>query len=166
MPWNSRGSVLLTVMIILVVFAVIGAAALKLSEKEAVSSNQRISYTALLLCADAAEKKLWAEYSLYNGNVPAVKPVVIPGSGLPDGGQGVQLSIAHYDADESVTQVIFDERSFKPVSRRATSGGLGEMDQTNSFRREMGGTPFLITAHCTDRKNRQYEVELLVRYGI
>jgi hypothetical protein len=160
-PVHPRGATLLLVMILLTVFLLLGAAALKLSQHESLTVSRTVNHQVLLACADAAEKKLWAEYALYNGTVPAVRPTVVPGS------DGLRLSIAHYDADPTaVTDVTFDERSFRELDRNALSGNVGEMDQSNTFRTEFGGRPFLVVAHCTDARDRQHEVELLVRFGL
>lgn len=158
----QRGSALLAVFIVLLVLLLLGAAALKLTMKEAESVHRGVDTNVLTACAQAAEEKIWAEYALYNGNVPAVKPTVIPGPG-----NGVRLSLAHFDADPSpIATVSFDDKTFRPLDRNAMSGGLGDMDQTNTFRSEFGGQPYLVVAHCTDERNRQYEIELLVRFGI
>jgi hypothetical protein len=163
-PAQPRGATLLLVMIVLVVFLLLGAAALQLSPHEPLTVNRSIDHKVLLACADAAEKKLWAEYALYNGAMATVRvqPTVIPGTD-----EGLRLSIAHYDADPTAgTLVTFDERSFRTLDRNALSGNVGEMDQSNTFRTEFGGRPFLVVAHCTDAHDRQHEVELLVRFGL
>jgi hypothetical protein len=159
---HPRGATLLLVMVVLAAFLLLGAAALRLSQHASLDVSRSVDHTVLRACADAAEKKLWAEYALYNGAVPAVRPTVIPGTD-----DGLRLSIAHYDADPTaVTAVTFDERSFRRLGRNAMSGNSGEMDQSNTFRTEFGGSPFLVVAHCTDARDRQHEVELLVRFGL
>ena len=159
---GPRGSALVLVTIILAVLLLLGLAALKLSEQESLSVSRGNDYKMLRACADAAEKKLWAEYALYNGAASKVRPTVVPGAG-----GDMRLSISHYDSDPTaVTEVAFDEKSFRRLERNAMSGGMGEMDQSNTFRSEFGGEPYLVVAHCTDARARQYEVELLVRFGL
>lgn len=158
----ARGSALVLVLIVLMVLLLLGAASLKLSLGHSASAHRAIDHDVLMACSDAAEKKLWAEFAFYNGAVPAVRPTVIP-----SGSSGVRMSLAHFDADpDAVTAVSFDEKTFRPLDRNAMSGSLGEMDQTNTFRGEFGGRPYLVVAHCTDAKGRQYELELLVRFGL
>lgn len=157
-----RGTTLVLVMIILLALLLLAAAALKLSQGHAESVHRGVDYNVLVACADAAEKKLWAEYALYNGTGAAIRPTVVPGPAT-----GLRLSLGHFDADPTeISAVVFDESTFRPLERNAVSGEVGEMDQTNTFRAEFGGQPYLVVAHCTDRRGRQYEIELLVRFGL
>lgn len=156
---SPRGSALLLAVIVLGTLALLAAAGLRLAQQESVTVNQRIHHQTLIACAQAAEKKLWAEVAVRGtGSGVKVKPTVIPGA-------NTRLSIGHYDEDPSdITEVALDD-NFRPLEAAAASGGIEENDATNNMR--MGGLfgqPYLMVAHCTDVRGRQYEVELLVRW--
>lgn len=156
---RQRGSGLILVVIILAVLAMLAGAALRIAQQEAVTVSRHINYETLVSCAEAAQAKLWAEYANYN-TVNPVMPTVIPGTNSA-------LQLGHYEANPStVTSVIFDEAAMKPLDPNVISGGLRELDQTNTFRKGLLGQPYQIFAHCFDDRGRQYEVELLVRFGL
>lgn len=160
LPGRPRGSSLLMVVIILGVLALLAAAALQIAEAQSVTVNKQISYERLLSCAEAAQKKLWAEYAQYGATLTNVFPTVVPGT-------NTLLQIGHYEANPgAAVSVVFDDKTFKPLDPNVASGGLREMDQTNTFRSGLLGQPYQVFAHCVDDRGRQYEVELLVRFGL
>lgn len=156
---SQRGSALILVIIVSSLLALMGVAALRLSAQESVEVNRKIDQQILQACATAAQKKIWAEYALYGGSSASIAPTVVPGT-------NTRLSIGHFDADVGGVSVAFDDKTMKPLESNAASGGLQEMDQSNTFRKGLLGQPYMIFAHCTDGRGRQYEVELLVRFGI
>jgi len=156
---RQRGSGLILAVIVLAVLAMLAAAALQIAQQEAATVSRHISYETLVSCAEAAQNKLWAEYANYNTNTP-VMPTVIPGTNSA-------LQLSHYEADPpGVSGITFDDKVMKPLDPNVISGGLRELDQTNTFRKGLLGQPFQIFAHCIDDRGRQYEVELLVRFGL
>jgi hypothetical protein len=162
---RQRGSGLILAIIVLAVLAMLAAAALQIAQQEAATVSRHINYAMLVSCAEAAQAKLWAEYAKYNTTTP-VMPTVIPGTGIGPG-TGTALQLGHYEANPSLTtSVTFDEGAMKPLDPNVISGGLRELDQTNTFRKGLLGQPFQIVAHCFDDRGRQYEVELLVRFGL
>ena len=164
---RTRGSALLVVMVILAVLTLVGLSSLQLAQGDSVTVNRQINYRTLVACAEAAEKKLWAEYAVQGGSLQTVMPLVMPGTQLPSG-KGTVLSIAHYDSDSQGPNVAvtFDDKAFKPLPAAAMSGGIQELDQTNTFRTSLLGQPYLVIAHCRDARDRQYEIELVVRFGL
>jgi len=164
---RTRGSALIVTMIILAVLTLVGMSSLQLAQADAVSVNRQLTYRTLVACAEAAEKKLWAEYAVQGGSLQQVMPLVIPGTQLPNG-RGTTLAIAHYDSDSAGPNVAvsFNEDSFKALPASAMSGGIQELDQSNTFRSSLLGQPYLVVAHCRDARDRQYEIELVVRFGL
>lgn len=157
-----RGSSLLLAVIVLGALALLAAAGLRLAQQESVTTNQRIHHQTLVACAQAAEKKLWAEIAL-RGQGPTVKVDV---SKIP--GANAHLAIGHYDSEfdsgGNIQSVTLSE-NFVPLEAAAASGGVEDNDATNTMR--LGGVfgqPYLLVAHCTDARGRQYEVELMVRW--
>ena len=164
---RARGSSLIMVTIILLVMALMAASALILTAQEAGTVSKKIDYDVLVACAQAAQQKLWGEYALYGSGITTVKPTVIPGTEDPSTKQNARFSIGHYDSDPTdITDVTFNDESWRPLPATVVSGSLGEMDQSNTFRRGFGGQPYLVFAHCRDNRGRQYEVELMVRFGL
>lgn len=156
---RQRGSGLILAVIVLAVLAMLAAAALQIAQQEAATVSRHISYEMLVSCAQAAQAKLWAEYANYN-TINPVMPSVIPGTKSA-------LQLGHYEQNPSTTtSVTFDESAMKPLDPNVISGGIRELDQTNTFRKGLGGQPYQIFAHCFDDRGRQYEVELLVRFGL
>jgi hypothetical protein len=160
---RQRGSGLILAVIVLAVLAMLAAAALQIAQQEAATVSRHISYNMMVSCAEAAQAKLWAEYAKYN-TTTAVMPTVVPGT-------KTALQLGHYENDNPgptlTTSVTFDESAMKPLDPNVISGGLRELDQTNTFRKGLLGQPFQIFAHCFDENTgRQYEVELLVRFGL
>ena len=164
---RTRGSALIVTMIILAVLTLVGMSSLQLAQADAVSVNRQLTYRTLVACAEAAEKKLWAEYAVQGGSLQQVMPLIVPGTQLPNG-RGTTLSIAHYDSDSLGPNVAvsFNEDSFKALPASAMSGGIQELDQSNTFRSSLLGQPYLVVAHCRDARDRQYEIELVVRFGL
>jgi hypothetical protein len=165
---RSRGSALIVTMIILAVLTMVGMSSLQLAQADSVTVNRQLTYRTLVACAEAAEKKLWAEYAVQGGSLQQVTPLIVPGTQVTPGGKGTVLSIGHYDADQAgpTVPVQFNELSFKALPAAAMSGGIQELDQSNTFRSSLLGQPYLVVAHCRDARDRQYEVELVVRFGL
>jgi Tfp pilus assembly protein PilX len=157
---RQRGSGLILAVIILAVLAMLAAAALQIAQQEAATVSRHISYEMMVSCAEAAQSKLWAEYAKYNTTTQVV-PTVVPGT-------NTKLQLGHYPPGDPPTavNVTFDESAMKPLDPNVISGGLRELDQTNTFRKGLLGQPYQIFAHCFDDRGRQYEVELLVRFGL
>jgi hypothetical protein len=158
---RQRGSGLILAVIVLAVLAMLAAAALQIAQQEAATVSRHITYQMMVSCAEAAQAKLWAEYANYN-TVNPVMPTVIPGT-------KTALQLGHYETGNptTTTSVTFDESAMKPLDPNVISGGLRELDQTNTFRKGLLGQPYQIFAHCFDEvSGRQYEVELLVRFGL
>ncbi|HZH03195.1 MAG TPA: hypothetical protein VEY30_05375 [Myxococcaceae bacterium] len=147
-------------MVIVVVATVIGVTALSLASQESGTVSRKNESDVLMACANAASQKLWSEYALAGpASSGAVRPTVITGADL-------RMAVEHFDTDlTEITEVSFDD-SMKPVDAKAASGGLSNVDDSNTFRTaSLGGQPYLMVAHCRDRKDNQYEVELLVKFG-
>lgn len=158
---RQRGSAMVLVVIILAVLAMLGAAALRLAQQEAVNVSRRIDYQVLASCAEAAQKRVWADIAKYGTNAsPLLKPTIIPGA-------NTRLVIGHFDNDiTDVTSVTFAD-GLTPVPKDAMSGGIDDNNLTNTIATSRGGgSPYMLTAHCTDKRGRQYEVELLVKFGL
>ncbi len=158
----SRGSALILVVIILAVLALMGAAALSLSQQEAANVSRQVNYQMLVACAEAAQRKLWAEMAAANGSIPQTsRPTVIP---HPYG--EMRMSAGHFDQDPlPITDVQFRDNAIKETPPNATSGGL-DIDDTNRFSSGFLNQHYFVYAHCRDSKDRQYEVELMVKFGL
>ncbi|HZN93941.1 MAG TPA: hypothetical protein VFB81_14615, partial [Myxococcales bacterium] len=77
---RTRGSALIVTMIVLAVLTLVGMSSLQLAQADAISVNRQLNYRTLVACAEAAEKKLWAEYAVQGGSLQQVMPLVIPGT--------------------------------------------------------------------------------------
>jgi len=157
-----RGSALILVVIILAVLALMGVAALSLSQQEAANVSRQVNYQMVVACAEAAQRKIWAEIAAANGSIPQQSlPTVIP---HPYG--AMRMSAGHFDQDTSaITQVQLRDNAVKETPPNATSGGL-EIDDTNRFASGFLNRHYFVFAHCRDSKDRQYEVELMVKFGL
>lgn len=169
----ERGNSLLLVMIVLLVLSLLAAASLRLAWQESATVNRRLHNDTLHACAEAAERKLLADYTLLSGS--GAPPVVLPNNNFT-----MWMAPGHFDdesqtsAGTSTTPPSFSSISLTPYAMQAMppaaiSGGMGDMSSSNTQRSGFGGQPFIIVAHCTDVSSgqpREYEVELQVRLGI
>jgi hypothetical protein len=62
--------------------------------------------------------------------------------------------------------INFDDQVLMRLGAAAMSGGVTDIDTTNTFREPLLGSPMVLTAHCRDGADRQYELELAVRFGL
>jgi hypothetical protein len=156
---RERGNTLLLVMIIIVVLTIVGIAALRMAQQDSVTVSQRIYAQRLRACANAATNFLWAEYANFG-----ITGDVVP---KPIEGTDYTMAGAHYDVDETVIATVKLADAIYPTAKTAVGGGIQDMDITNTFRSaNLGGQPHTVLAHCADRDNNQYEVELLVKFGL
>ncbi|HYV48642.1 MAG TPA: hypothetical protein VFA20_27470 [Myxococcaceae bacterium] len=164
---RTRGSAMLLTMVILAVLTLVAVGSLQLAQGDSVVVNRQQNYRMLAACAEAANRKLWAEYGSSQGQVQQIFPVVVSGT-TNAAGKGVQLAVGHYDSDQSgpLVSVTFDDKVWQRLGASAMSGGIADLDTTNTFRLPLLGTPFLLTAHCRDAADRQYEIEMAVRFGL
>lgn len=172
----ERGNSLLLVMIVLLVLSLLAAASLRLAWQQSSTINRRIHNDTLHACAEAAERKLLADYSLLSG--ASAPPVVMPNSNYT-----MWMAPGHFDSE---TQTGAGTSSSPPTFSNITltttpgamvsapssaiAGNLNDSSSSNSLASgSLGGSPFVIVAHCTDVSSgqpREYEVELQVRLGI
>ena len=164
---RTRGSAMLLAMVILAVLTLVAVASLQLAHGDSVTVNRQQNYRILVACAEAANRKLWAEYGNRQGTVQSVTPYVVADTKNAKG-DWMQLAVGHYDSDIGgpLVAITFDDQVMKLLGATAMSGGITDLDTTNTFRAPLLGTPYLLTAHCKDASGRQYEIEMAVRFGL
>jgi hypothetical protein len=158
---SSRGTALITALILLAVLSVIGTAAMTLSsrERESASAKARVSFATA--CAHAAQGRLWAELAKYGlGSLAAglsATDMTLPG--------GTKLEVpAHYTpiGGGAVSAVILGRTA-------GSSGGSmrGERDESNKDADGMQlGQTFTVTALCTSPTGREMELEIGMRFAL
>ncbi len=161
---RARGSALLVVVVLLAILAAGIAAALIISSRERTAAALKGRGDVMQSCARAASRRLWAEVANSGGAmVGSVWAVSLPG--------GPQLQMGHYDQDKAlaVTLTAGDLDKVKvPMSLAAASGGVKNLDTSNTFRLGLGDpSGALYIAHCRDTSSgNEYEVELFARFGL
>lgn len=148
MPSRSRGSALLTVLIVLLVITALGAGVIVVTGKFLSGSKARETSVGLSNCAQAVRQYLGSQIVAGVG-VPQLS-FAVPGTHA-----AITLSGGHYDA--------IDVTSFKlpaPPAFGAKAGNSIE-NLANSLPLTLGTTrtPTTGTAVCTDASGRHYEVE-------
>src|SRR3954465_10232563 len=94
---RTRGSALLVTMIVLAVLTLVGVASLQLAQGDSVTVNRQLNYRTLVACAEAANRKLWAEYAV---KATTINPYVVAGTqNASSQAGGIPLSPGHYDSD-------------------------------------------------------------------
>lgn len=163
---RTRGSALLVTMIVLAVLTLVGVASLQLAQGDSITVNRQMSYRTQVACSEAAVRKVWAAYAL---KAQVIYPYMVDGTQSPSSGDGgIVLAPGHYDSDVGgpSVSVTFDDQVLLRLGAAAMSGGVTDIDTTNTFREPLLGSPMTLIAHCRDRADRQYEIELAVRFGL
>ena len=156
LPRRASGSTLILTVILLMVLAVIGVAAVSLGSQERINASGKTQRDQLYACAAAARMQIWAELARYgrgyleSGNVAGSVT-------LPDG--TVLTAPSHYDSDPDVTvsSVVLKNTVTTASTPTAT-------DLTNSFNFMQGlntATGYTVVAKCKDRRGRPLEVEFV-----
>lgn len=159
LPHPPRGSALLTSMILLAVLTALGIAAVSLSTQERKNSAAKVGIDALEACANAAQAKIWAEMSQY-GLASMAGSVSVSAMNLPGGLTGMP---GHYGSQNLPSLTLNDVT----LTETSDNGSLGEQDCTN---RACGmntlGHVQRGFAHCVDRFNREFEVEIAIKFAL
>lgn len=158
---QPRGATLVIAMILLLVLAVLGTAAVSLAARDRMNASSQARYQRLVECAGAAQSVIWAQLARYGTNYVG-SSLPVGEVALPDGTR--MAAPIHYDQNVATT--------FADVSYHVVSGGgaqaVADQDCSNRMCGQMGGNPnpVVIVARCTDPfpgpdgQPRQYEVEL------
>jgi hypothetical protein len=161
----SRGSALLLAMLLIAVLTVIGTAAVALSSQERQNAAAKTRLDFLTACANAAQAKIWAEMAQY-GLGYLGSSVQVTARAL---GDNTKIAApAHYDDfDATATAKLVKNVVFKVESSGTTQNSLNERDCTNGA---CGMTPlgqtYGLTALCIDRSDREFEIELAVKFAL
>ncbi len=160
-PNGSQGAALVVAMVLLLVLAVLGTAAVSLAARDRNNASSQARYQRLVECASAAQSMIWAQLARYGTNyIGSSQPVGTVT--LPDG--TALAAPRHYGQNAATT--------FANVAYRVTSGGgapaVADQDCSNRMCGQGGGNPnpVVIVARCTDPypgpdgQPRQYEVEM------
>jgi Tfp pilus assembly protein PilX len=153
---SARGSTLILVVVLLMVLAVIGVAAVSLGSQERGNASSKTQRDRLYACASAARMQIWAELARYgrgyfdSTNTPASLT-------LPDG--TVLTAPSHYDtaATVQVSSIVLKNTVKTSSSPVAT-------DLTNAFNFMQGlntATGYTVVAKCKDAQDHELEVEFV-----
>jgi hypothetical protein len=158
----SRGSVLLTAMILLAVLMIVGVAAVRLASRERVNAAAKGKLEFTQACANAAVAKIYAEMAAsglgYLGGGMQVTATTVDGSVLTAPG--------HYDQATGTSAPLVKDVTFRVESAGATSQ-QAERDCTNKLCGPNDlGRAYSVTAHCKDSHDREAEVELALKFAI
>lgn len=158
-----RGSTLVLVTVLLLVLAVVGVAAVRLSSQERVNAAAKGTRDQLVACANAARLQLWAEISrsgpgfLKSGD-PAEDII------LPDG--TVLTAPAHFTSAGKDAEPIVDLVSLTPMFTTKAGGGGDMTNKMVDPRKMEGGLGNRILARCRDPKGRELLVEFTTKFAL
>jgi hypothetical protein len=149
----ERGSVLLVTIILLAVLSVVAVALIKRTDATIESVNTLRHYEASVSCADGAREMLLSQFRAFNVNpADATLNVTVDDRKLESG---------HYDQ--------FNVKSVRPLAGAAALSQGAVMGMANRTQAAgLGGSPYVFTVVCTDTtgRNRQTEIEFLIRFGL
>jgi predicted membrane-bound mannosyltransferase len=162
-PSPPRGSALLLALVLLGVLTVIGAASVMLASQERINAAAGNRLEFLNACANAAQAKIWAEMAQYGlsymGSTVQVTPMT-----LPDG--TTVIAPAHYGQLSAASQPLVKDVTFT-VKSDASGNAMNERDCTNGACGLVPlGSTYGVTALCIDRFDREFEIELAVKFAL
>lgn len=157
-----RGNTLIIAMIMLTVLSIIGVAAVSLSTQERRNAGAAKEQDAAVLCANAAQAKLWAEISARGtGYLSKTNTMTVTSIKLIDGRQ--LWAPAHFGSTTTT-----------PVGSGVGTGSAGSSTglatDVNVSNTMLGGTGSgagtWFTARCVDDNGREHEVEFGFRFAL
>lgn len=153
---RTSGFALIQALVLVTIFALLGATILSLSTREMGASTAKRSYDKTVSCADSAREYLYSQFQIFN-----VSPTMLKLNTLVN---DERMLTGHYDqvAVESVE-----------AAEGAPSANFGVTDISNrTASASMGGQTYRMTVLCSQANPgrnvsaRQTEVEFLVRFGL
>lgn len=162
----AAGYVLLLAMILLAVLTVLGVAAVSVASRERENAANKSKYDRVVGCARAAQAQIFAEVAAYGTGyltgTQGVRSITLVGEGT----ERTELAApAHYGTAVDGTVAVNSLVLAMPAGAGGAQLAVAS-DRTNSGGATLPpGQPLRVVARCTDAFNRQFEVELAIRFA-